>query len=154
MMFCSFLWLSKIPLCLCACVCVCVCVYQLSSVAQSCLTLCNPMDYSMPGFPVHHQLLEFTQTHVHRVGDAIQSSYPLPYPSPCPPRTPQLLQSFPASGSFQMSQFFTSGGQCIGVSASALVLPMNAEDWFPLGWTDWISLQFKGLSRVFSNTTV
>ena len=64
------------------------------------------------------------------------------------------LQSFPASGTFQMSQFFTSGGQSIGVSASASVLPMNIQDWFPLGMTDWISLQSKGLSRVFSNTTV
>ena len=64
------------------------------------------------------------------------------------------LQSFPASGSFQMSQFLTSGGQSIGVSASASVLPMNIQDWFPLGWTNWISLQSKGLSRVFSNTTV
>ena len=65
-----------------------------------------------------------------------------------------LLQSFPASGSFQMDQFFTSGGQSIGVSASASVLPVNIQDWFPLGWTGWISLQSKGLSRVFSNTTV
>ena len=64
------------------------------------------------------------------------------------------LQSFPASGSFQMSQFFTSGGQTIGVSASTSVLPMNIQDWFPLGWTGWISLQSKELSRVFSNTTV
>ena len=64
------------------------------------------------------------------------------------------LQSFPASGSFQMSQFFTSGGQSNGVSASASVLPMNIQDWFPLGWTNWISLQSKGPSRVFSNTTV
>ena len=64
------------------------------------------------------------------------------------------LQSFPASGSFQMSQFFASGDQSIGVSASASVLPMNIQDWFPLGWTSWISLQSKGLSRVFSNTTV
>ena len=64
------------------------------------------------------------------------------------------LQSFPASGSFQMSQFFTSGGQSIGVSASASVLPMNIQDLFPLGWTGWISLLPKGLSRVFSNTTV
>ena len=64
------------------------------------------------------------------------------------------LQSFPASGSFQMSQFFVSGGQSIGVSASASVLPMNIQDWFPLGWTGWISLQSKGLSRVFSNTTI
>ena len=64
------------------------------------------------------------------------------------------LQSFPASGSFPMSQFFASGGQNVGISASASVLPMNIQDWFPLGWTDWISLQSKGLSRVFSNTTV
>ena len=64
------------------------------------------------------------------------------------------LQSFPASGYFQMSQFFTSGGQSIGVSASASVLPMNTQAWSPLGWTGWISLQSKGLSRVFSNTTV
>ena len=64
------------------------------------------------------------------------------------------LWSFPASGYFQMSQFFTSGGQSIGASASASVLPMNIQDWFPLGWTGWIFLQSKGLSRVFSNTTV
>ena len=64
------------------------------------------------------------------------------------------LQSFPASGSFPMSQFFASGGQSIGVSASTSVLPMNTQDWSPLGWTRWISLQYKGLSRVFSNTTV
>ena len=64
------------------------------------------------------------------------------------------LQSFPASGSFQMSQLFTSGGQSTGVSASASVLPMNSQDWSPLGWTSWIFLQSKGLSRVFSNTTV
>jgi len=63
-------------------------------------------------------------------------------------------QSFPASGSFQMSQFFASGGQSIGVSASTSLLPMNTQDWSPLGWTGWISLQSKGLSRVFSNTTV
>ena len=64
------------------------------------------------------------------------------------------LQSFPESGSFHMSQFFTSGGQSIAVSASTSVLPMNIQDWFPLGWTGWISLQSKGLSRVFSNTTI
>jgi len=64
------------------------------------------------------------------------------------------LQPFPASRSFPVSQFFTSGGQNIGVSASASVLPMNTWDWFPLGWTGWISLQSKGLSRGFSNTTV
>ena len=64
------------------------------------------------------------------------------------------LQSLPAAGSFPVSQFFTSGGQSKGASASALVLPKNIQDWFPLGWTGWISLQSKGLSRVFSNTTV
>ena len=64
------------------------------------------------------------------------------------------LQSFPASGSFSMSRFFTSGGQSIGLSASASVLPMNIQDWFSLGWTGWIPLQSKGLSRVFYNTTV
>ena len=74
------------------------------------------------------------------------SSYVIPFSS--------CLQSFLASRSFQMNHFFTSSGQSIGVSASASVLPMNSQDWFPLGWTDWISLQSKGLSRVFSNTTV
>ena len=74
------------------------------------------------------------------------SSYIVPFSS-CP-------QSFPASGSFPMSQLFASWGQSTGVSASASVLPMNTQDWFPLGWTGWISLQSKGLSRVFSHTTV
>ena len=67
---------------------------------------------------------------------------------------PSCPQSFPASESFQMSQLFASGGQGIGVSASTSVLPMNTQDWSPLGWTGWISLQSKGLSRVFSNTTL
>ena len=121
---------------------------QFSSVAQSCPTLWHPMDYSTPGFSVHHQPSEPAQTHVHRVGDAIQPSHPLSsIPFSC-------LQSFPASGSFQISQFFTSRGQSIGVSASASILPMNIQDWFSLGWTGWIFLQSKGLSRVFSNTTV
>ena len=64
------------------------------------------------------------------------------------------LQSFPASGSFPVSQFFVSGGQSVGTSATASILPMNIQDWFPLGWTGWISLLSKGLSRIFSNTTV
>ena len=122
-------------------------IIQFSSVAQSCLTLCDPMDHSTPGFPVHHQLPESTQTHVHWVGGVIQPSHPVIPFSSC-------LQSFPASVYLQMSQFFTSGGQIIAVSASASVLPMNIQDWFPLRWTDWISSQSKGLSRVFSNTTV
>ena len=108
----------------------------------------QPMNSSTPGLPVHHKLLEFTQTHIHLVSDAIQPSHPLVIPfSSCP-------QSLPASGSFLMSQLFSWGGQSIGVSASASVLPMNTQDWSPLRWTGWISLQFKGLSRVFSNTTV
>ena len=109
------------------------------SVQFSCLVMsnCDPMDCSMPGLPVHHQLTEFTQIHLHRVGDAIQLSHPVISFSSHP-------QSFPASGSFQMSQLFTSGGQSIGVSASTSVLPMNIQDWFPLGWTGWISLQSKG----------
>ena len=211
---------------------------SVSSVTQSCPILCNPMNCSTPGLPVHHQLPEFTQTHVHRVGDAIQVSHllsspstPAPNPSqhqslfqwvnsshevakvlssvifnnaavffsqqlscsvmsdslwphglqhtrlPCPSPTPgacsnscpssqwwhptisssvipfsSCLQSFPASGSFQMSHLFALGGQSIGVSASVLLI--NIQDWFPLGWTGWISLKSKGLSRVSSNTTV
>ena len=120
---------------------------QFSSVTQSHLTLCNPMNRSTPGLPVHHQLPEFTQTHVHWVGDAIQPSQPLIPFSSCP-------QSLPASESFPVSQLFAWGGQSIGVSASASVLPMNTQDWSLLEWTAWISLQSKGLSRVFSNTTV
>ena len=113
------------------------------------------------------------------VSDSFQPHGPQHTRPPCPTPTPRVysnsrplsrwchptisssvvpfsshLQSFPASGSFQMSQFFASGGQSIGVSASASVLPMNIQDWFPLGWTGWIYLQSKGLSRVFSNTTV
>ena len=123
---------------------------QFSSIAQSCPTLCDPMNGSTPGLPVHHQLLEFTQTHVqtpcHQWYHPNISFSVVPFSS--------QLQSFSASGSFQMSQLFTSGGQSIGVSASVSVLPMNTQDWSPLGWTGWISLQSKGLWRVFSNTTV
>ena len=129
--------------------------YQFSLVTQSCPTPCDPMYCSMPGLPVHHQLLKFTQTHVHWVGDAIQpSSHYHPTISSSLVPFSSRLQSFPASGSFQMSQLFTSGGQSIGVSASASVLPMNIQDWFPLGWTGWISLLSKGLSRIFSNITI
>ena len=122
----------------------CLVRVSVSSVAQSCLTLSSPMDYSMPGFLVHHELLELAQTHVHWVGDAIQSSHPLSSPSP---------PVFNLSRSFSMSQFFESSCQSIGASATASVLPMNIQDWFPLGWTGCISLQSKGLSRVFSSTT-
>ena len=122
---------------------------QLSSIAQSCPILCDPMNCSTPGLPVHHHLPELTQTHVHWVSDAIQPPHPLLFPSP-----PALNFSQHQAGYFQMSQFFASGGQSIGVSSSTSVLPMNIQDWFPLGWTGWISLQSKGLSRVFSNTTI
>ena len=94
---------------------------QFGSVTQSCPTLCDPMDCSMPDLPVHHQLPEFTQIYIHCVSDAIQpSSSVVPFFS--------CLQSFPASGSFQMSRLCASGGQGIGVSASTLVLPMNIQD--------------------------
>ena len=119
---------------------------QFSLVPQLCPTLCDPMNRSTPGLPDHHQLLEFTQTHVHRVGDAIQPSHPLSSPSPSAPNPSQH------QGLFQ-SQIFASGGQSIGVSASTSVLPVNSQDWSALGWTGWISLQSKGLSRVFSSTT-
>ena len=121
---------------------------QFSSVSQSYLSLCSPMDCSTPGLPVHHQLPELAQTHVHWVSNAIQPSHPLFV------LFSSYLQPFPASGSFPVSQFFTSGGQSIGFSTSASVLPKNIQNWFPLGWTIYISLQSKGLSRVFSNTTV
>ena len=206
---------------------------QFSSVAQLCLTLFDPMDYTTPGLSVHHQLPELAQTHAHWVSDAILPSHPLSSPPspafnlsqhhvfamsqffasggqsigvsasasvqfnsvsqscltlcipmnrstarpPCPSPTPRVhpnpwplsqwchptisssaalyffsFQSFLASGSFPRSQFFASRGQTIGASAS--VLPMNIQDWFPLGLTGWISLQSKGLSRVFPNTTL
>ena len=115
-----------------------ICVF--SSVAQSCLTLCSPMNRSMPGLPVHHQLPEFTQTHIHRVGDVIQPSHPLSSPSPSAP-SPSQHESFP------MSQFFALGGQSTGVSALASFLPKKSQGWSPSEWTGWISLQSKGLSR-------
>ena len=120
---------------------------QFSSVVQSCLTLRpHGLQHARPPCP---------------------SSTPGAYSNSCPlsqwchPTIPSSvipffswLHSFPASGSFQMSQLFASGGQSIGVSASTSVFPMNIQDWFPLGWTGWISLQSKELLRVFSNTTV
>ena len=118
---------------------------QFNSVTQFCPTLCDPMDCSMPGFPVHHQLPDLAQTqcpsswwcHPAILSSAIPFSY---------------HQSSPASRSFPVSQFFISSDQGFRVSAS--VLPMNIQDWFPLGLTGLISLQSKGLSRVFSNTMV
>ena len=117
------------------------------SVLQWCLTLCDPMDCRMPGFPVLHYLLHFAPTHVHWVSDAIQPSHPLLPLSP-PALNISQHQSFP------MSWLFTSGGQSTGTSASASVLPINIQGWFPLGLTGLISFLFKGLSRVFSNTAI
>ena len=110
---------------------------QFSSVAQSCLTLWDLVNHSTPGLPVHHQLLEFTQTHVHPsqwCPPAISSSV-VPFSS-CP-------QSLPASGSFPMSQLFSWGGQRTGVSASTSVLSMNTQDWSPfrMDWLDLLAMQ-------------
>ena len=118
---------------------------HLSSVTQSCLTLCDSMNCSTPGLPVHHQLPEFTQHPSSRWCHPAISSSVVPFSS-CP-------QSLLASESFPMSQLFPWGGQSIGASALASILPKNTQDWSPLEWTGWISLQSKGLSRVFSNTT-
>ena len=120
---------------------------QSSSVAQLCLTLCDPMNHSLPGIPVRHQLSESTQTHVHWVGDAIQ-----PYIL-CRPLL--LLPSiFPSIRIFSNeSALCIRWPKCWSFSFN-ISPPMNTQDWSPLGWTGWISLQSKGLSRVFSNTTV
>ena len=118
---------------------------QFSSVAQSCPTLCDPMNQSTPGLPVHHhQLLEFTQTHC--IKSVMLSSHlilccPLLLLSPIPP----------SIRVFAVSQLFTWGGQSPGVLALASVLPMDTHDWSPLGWTGWISLQSKGLSSLLQH---
>ena len=120
--------------------------YQFSSVTQSCPALCNPMTAA------HQASLSITNSQsllkLMSIEAVMPSNHLILY-------HPLLLSSiFPASGSFQMSQFFTSGGQSIGVSASTTVVTMNIKDWFPLGWIGWISLLSKGLSRVFSSTAV
>ena len=104
---------------------------QFSSVAQLCPTLCDPMNRSTQGLPVHHQLMEFTQTHVHRVSDAIQPSHPLSSPSP-PAPDPSQHQSFP------MSQVFAWGGQSTGGSALASFPPKKSQGSSPSEWTGWI----------------
>ena len=109
------------------------------------------MDWSIPGLPVHNQLLKLAQTHVHWIGDAIQPSHP--QSSPSPPAFKLSQQQCP----FQMSHFFLTRwevGHNIGASSLASVLPMNIQGLFPLGLTDLTSLLSKGLSRVFSSTTV
>ena len=113
---------------------------QFSSVTQSCPTLCNPMDCSMPGLPVHHQIPELAQTHVHRVDDAIQPSHPLSSLSP-----PALNLS--------RRQDLPQGVSPSHKVAKVLELLMNIQYWFPLGLTSLILLS-KGFSRVFSNTTI
>ena len=105
------------------------------------------MNHGTPGLPVHHQLREFTQTHDHWVRDAIQPSHPRSSPSP-PAPNPSQHQSFP------MNQLFTWGGQSTGASDLASFLPKKFQGWSPSEWTGCISLQSKGLSRVFSKTTV
>ena len=144
---------------------------------------CDPVDCSSPGFYVRGllqasmlewavivRLLSCMWLFATPQTAARQAACPLPAPGACSNSCPlsrwcrptissvipfsSCLRSFPASGSFQMSQLFTSGGQSIRASASSLVLPMNIQDWLPLGWTGWISLQAKGISRVISNTTV
>ena len=123
---------------------------QCNSVIQWCATLWDPKDCSTPVLPVYHQHLEFTQTHVHWVGDAIQPSHPLSSPSPPAFNLSQHQGLFKWGISFTLA----TGGQSIRVSASASILPMNTQDWSPLGWTSWVSLQSKGIWRVFYNTTV
>ena len=112
------------------------------SVPKSCPILCDPMDCSMPEFPILHYLPEFAQTHVHWVGDAIQLSHPLSLSSP------------PALNLSQHQGHFQRVGQSIGVSASASVLPMTIQGWFRLGMTGLISLLSKEFSKVFSSITV
>ena len=122
-------------------------MYQFSSVQLlSHVWLCDPVNRSTPGLPVHHQLPEFTQIHV-RVSDAIQPAHPVIPFSSCP-------QPLPVSKSFPMSQLLAWGGQSTGVSVLASFLPKKSQGWSPSEWTGWISLQPKGVSRVFSNTTV
>ena len=111
-------------------------------------SLWSDMVCTTPGFPIHHQLPELTQTHVHRIGDAIQPSLPLLCPSPPTFNLSQHQDLFKWVSSLHQVD------KVLGVSASASGLPMNIQDWFPLGRTSWISLQSKGLSRVFSDTTV
>ena len=143
----SRVWLIATPLCWTAARQAKASFIQFTLVAQSCPILCDPMESSIRGFPVHHQLLELAQTQVHRVSDAIQPFHPLSSPSP---------PTFNLSQHQGLLQWVSSSQQVesIGVLASTSGLPINTQDWSPLGWTGWISLQSKGVSRVFSNTTV
>ena len=115
--------------------------------AQLCQTLCNPMNCNTPGLAVPHHLLKFAQVHVHCIGDTYQPHHP-PKPSSPSPQFP------PVSGTSPVSQLFISDDQNTAVSASASVLPMSIQDWFPSRLTALVSLQSKGLSGVFSSTIV
>ena len=121
---------------------------QFSSVTQSCLTLCDPMNCSTPGLPVHHQLLEFTQTHVHRVGDVIQPSHLLSSPSAPAPNPSQHQDLYP------WVNFSHEVAKVLEFQLQHQSFQWTPGDKSPLGWTDWISLQSKELPRIFSNTTV
>ena len=123
-------------------------VHQFSSVAQLSLTICDPhgLQHARPLCPSTTPRVYTNSCPLRGWCHPTISSSVIPFFSP--------FQSFSASGSFQISQLFASGGQSVGVSASTSVLPMNIQDWFPFGWTGWNSLQSKGLSRVFSSTTV
>ena len=119
-----------------------------NSVAQSYLTLCDPIDCSMPGFPVYYQLLELAQIHVHQVSDDIQPSHPLLSLSP------PVFNLFQHQGLFQWVSSSHQVAKVLGLQFRHQTFPENIQDWFPFGWIGLISLQSKGLSRVFSNTTV
>ena len=121
------------------------------SVTQSCLTLWDTMDCSMPGFPVHYQLRELAQTHVHRVHPCPSNSWYHPTISSSVVPFSSCLQSFPASGSFLISRLLASGGQTVGASASGSDLLVNIQDWFPLGLTGLMSLQSKGLKSLLQH---
>ena len=123
------------------------CSHIVGVVTMSHSALCDPMDCSTPGYSVLHYLPMFAQTHIHWVSDAIQPPHPLSPFSSCP-------QSFLASDSFPMSQLFTYVAKILEYSASASVLSMNIHGWYPLGLIGLISLLSKGLTRVFSSTTV
>ena len=136
------------------CMCICVCIIYIVSYISVQFS-CSVVSDSFWPRVLHHARLPCPSP------TPGTCSYSCPSSQWCHPTISSsvvpfssCLQSFPASGSFSMNQFFAWGGQSIGVSASASVLPMNIHDWFPLGWTGWISLKSKGFSRVFSNTTV
>ena len=124
------------------------CLPSVSSVTQLCPTLCNPMDCCMPGFPVRHQLLEFTQTQVHQVGDAIQPSHPLSSSSP------PAFNLSQHQGLFKWVSFSHQVAKVLECQPQHQPFQWTPRGWFPLRRTGWISLQSKGLSTVFSNTTV